>query len=160
MATLDYVEIPPTATRLRSNVHAADLRPAVKITTPLPRPSAGPSSTPSTPTIPLFSPTKSGSFNLPQIILGTTLQLPAGAPTAPRAHKGAPRLLSSKDPLSIPITTMNFKRFVSRVGPVFWLQDRVEEILMWRRGWKYTAVWMALYTFLCECRELLSLREY
>jgi hypothetical protein len=55
-----------------------------------------------------------------------------------------------RDPLSIPITTVNFRRFVSKVGPVFWLQDRLEEILMWRRGWTVTSAWMAFYAFLCS----------
>jgi hypothetical protein len=58
-------------------------------------------------------------------------------------------LLSCRDPLSLPIITNNFKRFVARVGPVFWLQDRIEEILFWKRGWRRTASWMALYAFLC-----------
>lgn len=60
-------------------------------------------------------------------------------------------LMSTKDPLSIPIMTNNFKRFVARVGPVFWVQDRIEEIMFWRRGWKVTGMWMAVYVFLCEC---------
>ncbi|KAK1224884.1 hypothetical protein PQX77_012196 [Marasmius sp. AFHP31] len=47
-------------------------------------------------------------------------------------------LLSNKDPLSIPIMSVNFKEFIQRVGPVFWLQDRIEEIVCWRRGWKMT----------------------
>lgn len=25
----------------------------------------------------------------------------------------------------------------------------VEEIILWKKGWKYTAVWMAAYAFLC-----------
>ncbi|EAU82496.2 hypothetical protein CC1G_08247 [Coprinopsis cinerea okayama7 len=45
--------------------------------------------------------------------------------------------------------TNNFKRFVSKIGPVFWLQDRIEEIVLWKRGWKVTLTWMALYAFLC-----------
>jgi len=28
----------------------------------------------------------------------------------------------------------NFKRFVIAIGPVFWLQDRIEEILLWKTG--------------------------
>jgi hypothetical protein len=59
-------------------------------------------------------------------------------------------LLSSKDPISIPILTTNFKRFVSVIGPVFWLQDRVEEIILWKRGWLRTTAWMASYVFLCS----------
>jgi hypothetical protein len=43
----------------------------------------------------------------------------------------------------------NFKRFVSIVGPVFWLQDRVEEIILWKTGPTRTLVWMAAYSFIC-----------
>jgi hypothetical protein len=43
----------------------------------------------------------------------------------------------------------NFRRFVAKVGPVFWVQDRVEEILLWRKGWRVTGTWMAVYAFLC-----------
>ena len=45
--------------------------------------------------------------------------------------------------------TANFRRFVSRVGPIFWLQDRIEEIILWKKGWKRTAVWLAAYGFFC-----------
>ncbi|KAG9308876.1 hypothetical protein JVU11DRAFT_11336 [Chiua virens] len=45
--------------------------------------------------------------------------------------------------------TTNFRRFVSKVGPVFWLQDRIEEIILWKKGWKRTTVFLALYGFLC-----------
>ena len=61
--------------------------------------------------------------------------------------------MSTRDPLSIPITTVNFRRFVSKSGPVFWLQDRVEEVVMWRRGNRYTAVWMGVYAFLCALSD-------
>ena len=38
------------------------------------------------------------------------------------------------------------------VGPVFWLQDHTnKEIVLWKRGWLRTTVWMApLYAFLCS----------
>ncbi|KAG5644327.1 hypothetical protein DXG03_008685 [Asterophora parasitica] len=60
----------------------------------------------------------------------------------------SPLLLTTKDPLSLPTTSANFKRFVSKAGPIFWFQDRVEEVVMWRRGWRVTGVWMAAYAFL------------
>ncbi|PPQ99656.1 hypothetical protein CVT26_009190 [Gymnopilus dilepis] len=66
-------------------------------------------------------------------------------------------LLSSRDPLSLPIMSTNFKRFVSIVGPVFWLQDRVEEVLLWKRGWMRTGVWMAAYALLCFYPRLILL---
>ena len=150
MATIDYVEIPPSATRLQSNSSATanGLRPAMKVVTALPHPEKAPRAVPPTPSQ-IQSPTKSG-FNFQQALLSSTLQLPSNVPSAPRALKGTTKLLSTRDPLSIPITTVNFKRFVAKVGPVFWLQDRVEEIVMWRKGWKYTTVWMCAYTFLCK----------
>lgn len=84
------------------------------------------------------------------MLLSSALQLPANAPAAPRMHGGkGVKLLSTRDPLSIPITTTNFRRFVAKSGPIFWLQDRVEEIVLWRKSWKYTLVWMAAYAFIC-----------
>lgn len=41
---------------------------------------------------------------------------------------------SSKDPILIPFMTTNFKRFVSVTGLVFWLQNRIEEIMLWKLG--------------------------
>ncbi|KAI0771430.1 hypothetical protein BC629DRAFT_1595665 [Irpex lacteus] len=148
MATFDYVEVPSAATRLHSRQRSTDLRPAVKIATALPHPEKAPRSATLTPTEPM-SPSKVPSINFSQVLLSSAIPIPANAPATPRDTKGTPKLLSTKDPLSIPITTVNFKRFVSRAGPVFWLQDRLEEIVMWRRGWKYTSVWIAGYTFLC-----------
>src|SRR6266478_5665619 len=54
----------------------------------------------------------------------------SGTPTSTTTRKKttAVQLLSTKDPLSLPIMSANFKRFVTCVGPVFWIQDRLEEI--------------------------------
>ncbi|KIP08579.1 hypothetical protein PHLGIDRAFT_117085 [Phlebiopsis gigantea 11061_1 CR5-6] len=147
MVAIDYVDIPQTAVRLQSSTPSAtrNPRPAMKVVTSLPQSEKAPrSASGSTPTQ-VQSPNKSG-FSFQQVLLSSTLQLPANVPTAPR---GATKLLSTRDPLSIPIMTVNFRRFVAKVGPVFWLQDRMEEIVMWRKGWKYTAVWMCAYAFLC-----------
>ena len=165
MATLDYVDVPAAATRLRAASISAsetnEIRPAPKITTSLPMPSP-----PQSPQVlrrrassmsldSLTSPTL--SF-LPQLLLSSSLPsnpLGSPGPSTPKPiskKKGEPTkptLLSSKDPLSLPITTNNFKRFVAKVGPVFWLQDRIEEILLWKRGWKVTTVWMIAYALLC-----------
>ncbi|KAH9933173.1 integral peroxisomal membrane peroxin-domain-containing protein [Epithele typhae] len=158
MATMDYVEIPSYATRLRSAKPTDDLRPAPKIVTSLPRPEHSPvRSTTGMPAAPM-SPSKGGS-NLTSMLLSSALQLPVNAPAAPRDYgsgKGA-RLLSTRDPLSIPITTTNFRRFVSKSTPIFWLQDRVEEIVLWKKSWKYTLVWMAAYAFLCYFPRLILL---
>ncbi|KAI0712486.1 integral peroxisomal membrane peroxin-domain-containing protein [Earliella scabrosa] len=161
MATMDYVEIPSYATRLRSDSPSTDLRPAPKIVTSLPRPEHSPVRSSSSPasTQPM-SPSRVGGSNLTSILLTSALQLPANTPTTPRTYgkaKDAPRLLSTRDPLSIPITTVNFRRFVARAGSIFWLQDRVEEIVLWKRSWKYTLVWMAAYAFLCYFPRLILL---
>ncbi|QRW18065.1 integral peroxisomal membrane peroxin protein [Rhizoctonia solani] len=72
------------------------------------------------------------------------------APTSPREIlESNGKLLSNRDALSIQITTANFRRFVSRSGPVFWFQDRVEEIVLWKRGWCYTIAWGFVYSFMC-----------
>ncbi|KAJ3511622.1 hypothetical protein NLJ89_g3990 [Agrocybe chaxingu] len=173
MATLDYVEIPVGATRLRSASDTSkphDIRPAPKIFTSLPHPSP-----PSSPGVPpprqsilsstaasLASPTMSV---IPQMLLSATLppMSPTAAPaqTTPSSGKkgegSKPTLMSSKDPLSLPIMTTNFKRFVTVIGPVFWLQDRIEEIMLWKRGWPRTAVWIAAYAFICFYPRVLLL---
>ncbi|KAF8881885.1 hypothetical protein BD779DRAFT_1675224 [Infundibulicybe gibba] len=152
MATLDYIEIPSSASQLRPEPR--DFRPAPKVITSLPHPSP-PSSPSSNPpqtqngANPLTSPTFS---LLPQLLLSSSI------PSAPDAKQGRPDsgiLMSNKDPLSLPIMTNNFKRFVARVGPIFWLQDRIEEVLFWKKGWKVTFAWMAAYCFLCYFPRLL-----
>lgn len=155
MATFDYVDVPAAATRLHSRGRSTDLRPAMKITTALPHPEKASRGAALTPTEPQ-SPSKTPTLNFSQVLLSSAIPLPANAPTTPRDTKGTPKLLSTKDPLSIPITTVNFKRFVSRAGPVFWLQDRLEEIVMWRKGWKYTSVWITGYVFLCASLSIIS----
>jgi hypothetical protein len=63
-------------------------------------------------------------------------------------------LLTTRDPLSLPIMTSNFRRFMGRIGFLFWLLDRGEEVLMWRRGWKYTSSWILLFSALCKFRPI------
>ncbi|KAG1763620.1 integral peroxisomal membrane peroxin-domain-containing protein [Suillus occidentalis] len=141
MSTFDYVEIPPDVIRLQSSPASNPIRPLAKISTSLP--SCLPASAAAAAATTTFSPTKS----LSTLLLNTSF--PASIPTSASPRKSNTTLLSTRDPLSIPITTVNFRRFVARVGPVFWLQDRVEEVLMWRCGWKYTGVWIVSYAFLC-----------
>jgi Integral peroxisomal membrane peroxin len=134
--SLEYVPVPSCAARL----HPHELAKAQNIKTSFPRtPNASTSPiTPASPGLPM-------SINLlPQLLLSPIPNLPSQDPRA-----GSSALLSSRNPLSIPITSANFRRFVPRVGPVFWLQDRIEEVLTWKRGWKVTLVWMAAYSFIC-----------
>ncbi|CAE6464020.1 unnamed protein product [Rhizoctonia solani] len=96
------------------------------------------------------SPMRTSSFSIPSMLLAATTQSMPTAPTYPREiSESHGKLLSNRDALSIQITTTNFRRFVSRSGPIFWFQDRVEEIILWKRGWCYTAAWGCAYAFLC-----------
>ncbi|TCD70871.1 hypothetical protein EIP91_001179 [Steccherinum ochraceum] len=158
MATLDYVDIPSSAIRLEAS-EPKQIRLAPKIFTPLPNPDTSPSALASLPTSPVnpTSPTKSG-MNLQQMLLSSALgPVPAGTSSPRSKGTSAPKLMSTKDPLSLPITTANFKKFVATSGPVFWLQDRIEEIITWKLGWKYTSVWMSVYAFLCYFPRLVLL---
>ncbi|KAI9443349.1 integral peroxisomal membrane peroxin-domain-containing protein [Lactarius indigo] len=139
MAVFDYVDIPACATLLPSDVnHHTD----VKVQTSLPPTSHG-------------SSTRTVFGNLPGLLLASSLQLPTNHST--ENPRNVSQLMSTRDPLSVPTTTVNFRRFISRIGPVFWLQDRVEEIITWRKGWKVTALWMAIYSFLCYYPRLILL---
>ena len=174
MATLDYIDIPVGATRLRgkSDAHphnsgkktsvGSDIRPAPKILTTLPNPSPPPSPTSSKRRLSILSNSLSSPAIslIPQLLLSSTLP-PSSADSSSSSNAmnsgltsqdlcNNTALMSSRDPLSIPIMTTNFKRFVTIIGPVFWLQDRIEEIILWKRGWRRTAVWMASYAFLCS----------
>src|SRR6267154_948197 len=126
---MDHADIPPYATRLQHTP---------KIVTTFPN------TQPDHPTPPTTAQRSPLSF---QLLLSSTFQFPDAPTTQPPAT--ANTLLSRREALSFHTTTINFKRFVSKSGPVFWFQDRVEEIVMWRRGWKVTSVWMAVYAFLC-----------
>ncbi|KAF9493500.1 hypothetical protein BDN71DRAFT_1088545 [Pleurotus eryngii] len=156
MATLEYVSIPPCATRLRSSdKNSLDPEPELKTNIPSEHGSE-PLPLLSSPTV-TTSPTSATYAVLPQILLSTALLSSGNGLSLPPAPTNVSKLMSKKDPLSIPITTVNFRRFVARVGAVFWLQDRVEEIVMWRKGWKYTATWVAAYAFLCIYPRLVLL---
>jgi hypothetical protein len=155
---LSYVEIPAYARQLEDSdspsgspiIEAEQPRKLPRIMTSFPHSDALSAATasPRMSEAPL-SP-KQSTFNIPALLLSSAL--PSGpVQSDPKHTAGQGKLLSSKDPLSIPITTTNFRRFVGKIGPVFWFQDRVEEIITWKKGWKVTCVWMAAYAFLCEC---------
>jgi hypothetical protein len=149
MAALEsWLEIPPYATPLRATeqstiaaaaaiLHAKD----TKDTKDTKDAAAGQSPSPKR--------TSSASMNLTQAVLTSALSV-SSSPTPSSPRKTAGKLLSTRDQLSIPITAVNFRRFVSRTGFVFWLQDRIEEIVMWRKGWRVTGAWMGAYAFLCK----------
>ena len=140
---MDYVDIPPVADRL-SPKYARPTQPPPRIQT-----SVKPADSSTSPTEPTTtSPAKMMLSNLPAMLLASTAVFPISSNLS--GQRGSGTLLTTRDPLSIPITTVNFRRFVSKVGPIFWLQDRIEEILLWKRGWKVTTVWMAAYIFFCQ----------
>lgn len=143
---LDYVDIPSCATPLRSTGtgSTSSTRPLKKIATSLPtsnasEPRASLSSSPTSATPKL-------SYNISSALLAAGLHMPS--PSAANPRKTA-NLMSSKDPLSLPLTTTNFRRFAGKCGPIFWVEDRLEEIIMWRKGNMYTGAWMAAYAFIC-----------
>lgn len=147
MDLLDYIDVPANAVKIDGPKSAgrhvsATHRASLSIPDSLPQ---SPGS--------LATPTKStlGGF-LPNALLNSTLasSMPSTSNTSPRSGPGEYKLLSTRDPLSLPITTVNFRRFVAKTGPIFWMQDCVEEILLWRKGWKVTTMWMSIYAFLCE----------
>ncbi|OCF37433.1 hypothetical protein I316_00554 [Kwoniella heveanensis BCC8398] len=107
------------------------------------------------------------STNVSDLLLSSLLppNLPKLPPSASSASvygdkrgRGAPRELSSqREGLSLPLVSNNFRRFITRVGPIFWLQDRVEEVLFWRKP-LWTWAWMMTWTFICfQPRTLLLL---
>ncbi|KAG6808953.1 hypothetical protein H0H92_002254 [Tricholoma furcatifolium] len=139
MTSLDYISIPASATRL----HSTNLQRAKKVTTPLPAssPPTIPITTSAPSTLPT-SPTNAAFSVLPQMLFSSAI------PASPTPSKKG-TLLTNKEALSIPITTVNFKRFVAKSTSIWWMQDRVEEVVMWQRGWRVTGCWMAAYAFFC-----------
>lgn len=146
MASLEsWVEIPPYASPIASrNQEQASTQTELA-------PPSSPNVSKPTPDAPAHTrsvSTSSLTGNFTNTIISAALNVPT--PTTPSdPRKTAGRLLSTRDSLSIPITAVNFRRFVSKSGAVFWLQDRIEEVIFWRKGWKVTAAWMAAYSFLC-----------
>ena len=150
MASMAYVSIPPTATRLQNELASTQPVKRTFTTPPASSPSPAPFSSPATSSLNLSSPTNAAFSLLPQMLLSSTLPgLDSKPNVKDRLSKGSPSLLTTRDPLSLPTISANFRRFVARSGPIFWFQDRVEEILFWRHGWKATSVWIAVYAFIC-----------
>ncbi|KAI5986170.1 hypothetical protein EDD15DRAFT_2299353 [Pisolithus albus] len=181
MATFEYVDIPPEAIRLVSSPQEGNsVRPAHKIPTTFPDPSTASgffswhlhvdnaSSENGSAT---SGPSKIALSIFPQLLLSSSLPAAAASAaanassstglslfaTSSRSGQPSQTFLSTRDPLSLPIVTNNFRRFVAKVGPVFWLQDRIEEIILWKKGWKRTVVWLFAYGFICYFPGLILL---
>ena len=75
-------------------------------------------------------------------------QFKCSAPPVSKTDRNHITFLSSWDPLLSPIMSTNFKCFDSIIGPVFWIQDRVEEIIVWKTHPIRPLIWMAA-SFIC-----------
>lgn len=157
MTDFDYAEIPACATIIQPNgpVFSHDKKRVVILPAPVNSTNEVHASTnhtsgsvPSSPSASTSNLNPSSKFT--NALLSSTLFLPTLPDTSNFSNNDQGRLLSNREPLSLPTTAVNFRRFVSRSGPIFWLQDRVEEIVMWKKGWKTTCAWMALYGLLCS----------
>src|SRR6266545_3177143 len=152
METLGCLKVPVGANRIRrplekNATEPYELKDAPKTIVSLPNPSppASPTDLKRRPPLLSSSVASPALSSIPQLLLSASLPPLTPQPGASsssttfnprkRMDPDGPTLLSSKDPLSLPIMTNNFKRFVVAVGPVFWLQDRIEEIVLWKKGW-------------------------
>jgi hypothetical protein len=86
--------------------------------------------------------------------------LPSKSTTqGPLPQPGKIRTLSSqRETLALPAMTNSFRRFVARCGTIFWVEDRVEEVLYWRKP-VWTWSWMLGWGFICESDNRSCLRE-
>lgn len=78
--------------------------------------------------------------------------LPSISKTTPPAdtqQSKKPKLLSQDPPVSVPLLTIAFRRFIVKVTPIFYVQDRVEEVLLWKRGPRVGFMWAAAWGALC-----------
>lgn len=149
---MDAIDIPSYASRLDVDPSSLGTRQGTKVAVAPPKSDHGivsPSSPRQTPPTPTKQP-----FNIPSAILASGISLPSPTPRNSRKVNGKSgtdaNLLSTREPLSIPTTTTHFRRFAGKSGPIFWFQDRVEEVLMWKTGQKVTLAWMGAIAFLCE----------
>ncbi len=94
--------------------------------------------------------TRPGSLNLSNILISSAINIPNTLDTSSSPRSSSSALLSTRDPLALQLMTYNFRRFVSRVGFLFWIMDKIEEIVMWRKGWVHTVPWIFGYGFICE----------
>jgi hypothetical protein len=65
-------------------------------------------------------------------------------------------LSSQREGLTLNNMTNNFRRFVSRAGFIFWLMDRVEEVMFWRKP-VWTWAWIICWGFICASLYFLPL---
>ncbi|KIR70363.1 hypothetical protein CNBG_9658 [Cryptococcus deuterogattii R265] len=154
--------VPPSAILIPSpstaDISASPTSSNAKPHLPFP-PSSAPRGKPTSSTLGMSLP--SLSSNVSDMLLSSLLppnlpKLPSGG--ARGIDGGGPRQLTTqREALSVPLLSNNFRRFVTRVGPVFWLQDRIEEVLYWRKP-VWTWAWILTWVFICfQPRALLLL---
>ncbi|KAH9824291.1 Peroxin/Dysferlin domain-containing protein [Melampsora americana] len=84
-------------------------------------------------------------------VLGSTTSTnPITSPSHPNHQQTSNQtsITNDKESLSLQTTTTNFKNFVSKSGPIFWFQDKVEDILTWQ-DYLRTSFWACLWAWLC-----------
>ncbi|WOO76555.1 Peroxisomal membrane protein PEX28 [Vanrija pseudolonga] len=97
------------------------------------------------------------SSNVSDMVLSSLL--PPNLPRLAQTHHAPGRardLTSQKEGLGLNVMSNNFRRFLTKVGPIVWLQDRVEEVLFWQKP-LWTWAWMALWAFICFFPRILLL---
>lgn len=75
--------------------------------------------------------TPTTASKLTESILNTVLASALTVPPSQGAGAGAVSHAQGKQPLSIQVTTANFKKFVAKAGPIFWLSDQIEAVIQW-----------------------------
>ncbi|EGG12104.1 uncharacterized protein MELLADRAFT_59314 [Melampsora larici-populina 98AG31] len=107
------------------------------------------------------------SFDLVGSVIASTVLASATSTTLNAASQSHPNQSSpnqasissnDKESLSLQTTTINFKNFVSKSDPIFWFQDRVEDILTWKDALR-TTFWACLWAWLRLSLCLISINH-
>lgn len=153
---LSFVQLPPGAVRIappakQTPVERPEQTEARAFPPPPTAPAARKFAVPSTSSL---------SSNVSDLVLSSLL--PPNLPKASAVHVPSGRaraLTTQREELGLNVMSNNFRRFVTKVGetqalltvqvgPIFWLQDRVEEVLFWQKP-VWTWAWMVTWTFIC-----------
>ena len=73
------------------------------------------------------------------LLFSSILAIRGDVPRLPTARR--------KAPLSVATTSINFRGFVQKSGPLFYFQDNVESTIMWD-DWPWTCMWMGVWAVL------------
>ncbi|WFD34409.1 hypothetical protein MCUN1_001250 [Malassezia cuniculi] len=79
------------------------------------------------------------SANAQSLLFNSVLAIKGDVPRLPTVKR--------KAPLSVATTSINFRGFVQKSGPLFYFQDNVESTLMWD-DWPWTIMWMGIWAVL------------